>query len=250
MLIKSEAICTAKENSGIGSTPAVILASGLGMRLRSAVSNRPKPMAEINGRPFLEYLVKRLLSSGIEDIIICVSYMKEHIIEYFSKNYKGKVRFSIEKAPLGTGTTLKNAAGLVSGRMFMLYGDSFTPIDYADLLSFHVKNKADITMTLFRGEATHGGRVTLKGKRVVGFMKKGTETGPGLINAGVFVIERRILDRIPDGANSFEKETIPKLLEDKSIVINGYMSELNISIDIGEPDTYKYLQDNPSILEK
>jgi D-glycero-alpha-D-manno-heptose 1-phosphate guanylyltransferase len=76
-------------------TTAVILAASLGTRLRSVVSDRPKPMAEINGKPFLEYLIKRLMSHGTEHMVICVSYMKEQIIDYFSKNYGSYVKFSI-----------------------------------------------------------------------------------------------------------------------------------------------------------
>lgn len=234
----------------IESTPAVILAAGLGTRLRSVLPDKPKPMADVNGKPFLEYLIRRLNSYGITDIVVCVAYMGDQIIGYFSKNRICNIRFSVEESPMGTGGTLKNAESLIGGRFIMLYGDAYTLVDYADLLAFHIKSEADLTLTLFHGAGNKGGRVKLDGDRVIEFVEKGTETSPVLINGGVYIVEPSILDRIPAHKMvSFEKEIIPELLKDESIVVNGYISKSDVSIDIGEPETYNSLLQNTDVLE-
>ena len=234
----------------------MILAAGLGKRLKSVVSDRPKPMAAGEwGKPFLDYLVKRLISHGITDIVICVSFMKESITDYFSKNYKEYVRFSEEDVPLGSGSTLKNAKELIDGRFFLLYGDAYTLVDYRDLLAHHIRNKADITMTLHVGDCSRGGCVKLDGDRIIEFSGD-PRAGQGLKNAGVSVIERSIIDRIPDthdiatGENSFERETIQRLVKEGSAIVDGYTLDSDVSIGVGSPDSYKYLLQNPGLLEK
>jgi NDP-sugar pyrophosphorylase family protein len=237
------------ESNPITDTTVVVLAAGLGTRLRDVVSDRPKPMADMNGRPFLDYVVTRLASFGFGDIVICVGYMKEHIIDYFSKNYQGQVRFSIEGEPQGTGVTLKNAAKAIPGRFIVLNGDSYTIIDYNELLSYHIENKADITIALYEAIGNKG-RVTLDGKRIIEFTEI-SETALGLLSTGVCVMEHSILDRIAENDKSFQIDTIPRLLEDKSIVINGYLPKRNIfTIDMGTPESYKYLLQNTKILEE
>lgn len=228
------------------SMSAVILAGGLGTRLRSVVSDRPKPMAEIGGKPFLEYLVRRLLSQDFADIVLCVSYMKENIIDYFASRYAGNVRFAIEERPLGTAGALRNAEEFLGDKILLLNGDTFTPLDYKRLLTFHDSNRADATMTLARGESSRFGKVKLAGSRVVSFDEKGGSDS-GLVNAGVYVIERDLIMEIPKGKPySIEREFFPSILQEFLIV--GYRVESSF-IDIGEPGSYAYLANNPSFLE-
>ena len=231
---------------------AVILAGGLGTRLKPAVSDRPKPMAEIKGKPFLEYVINRLKANKVRSATLCVSYMKDKIVDYFSKNYGEYVRFSVEETPLGTGGALKNAEKLLPERFLLLNGDTHALVDYQNLLDFHEKNKADVTVVFHQGAGNRGGRAKLAGNRLLEFVEKGVETGPGLVNSGVYVVERSVLAKIPkDVVVSWEKETLPALLGDKSVVVCGYVQKEDPwGIDMGDPQHYDYLQQNVWLLEK
>lgn len=227
-------------------TVAVILAGGLGTRLRSVVSDRPKPMANIAGKPFLDYLVRRLLAFEFHDIVLCVSYMKESIIHYFTENYPKYVRFAIEGEPLGTAGALRNAEGLFDKRILLMNGDTFSRIDYRDMLRFHNSNKADLTMALAEGRSNRFGKVRLEGSKIVGFVEK-SEQETGYVNAGVYILERELINEIPKGkAYSIEKEFIPSLLGRAFLI--GYRFDGQF-IDIGEPESYANLQSNHKILE-
>lgn len=232
-----------------GATP-VILAGGFGTRLRSVVSDRAKPMAEVGGRPFLEYVVRRLISHGFEDIVICASYMREGMIDYFSKKYGKNIIFAIEETPLGSAGALKNAEEFVEDRFLLIHGDTFMPISYDDLISYHIKNKADMTMTLCTMDSNRWGRVRMDGKRIVEFVEKGPETAPGLVNGSISVIEKSVLEEVPKGKIcSLEKELLPKLLKTESFLLNGYTTEIKF-FDMGEPEAYNYLKNNLWLLEK
>ncbi len=224
---------------------AVILAGGLGTRLRSVVSDRPKPMANVGNRPFLQYLVDRLTSSGFSNIIICVSYMKDKIIDYFGR-YDARIRFSVEEEPLGTAGALKNAENLLPEQFIVLNGDSFTPISYSELVSFHKKNDAKVTIALSRSNETRYGRVILEGNKISGFVEKGSTSSSDFVNAGVYAIEKGVLNYIPNGITySLEKELFPELIK-KSVFMLGFDSGVGF-IDMGDPSSYAMLQRDPEV---
>jgi len=228
--------------------PAILLVGGLGTRLRSVVSDRPKPMADIQGKPFLEYLVKRLIDQGFDEIIMCVSYMKENIINYFTTHYDKYVRFAVEDEPLGTAGALRNAERMFSSanKILVLNGDTIVDMDYRDLVSFHDKNQADVTLTLTKGDSAKYGRVKMRDIRIVDFAEKSGEP-TGLISAGVYVIETSALKEIPEKRIfSLEKEFLPSILNTKRVF--GYVIEQSF-VDMGEPATYEYLKKNSELLE-
>jgi D-glycero-alpha-D-manno-heptose 1-phosphate guanylyltransferase len=227
---------------------AVILAGGLGTRLRSVVSDRPKPMADVQGKPFLDYLVRRLLSNDVETIIICVSYMKENIVTYF-ENYGKKVQFSIEKTPLGTGGAIALAAKLLpaSSNSLVLNGDTFLPVDYSEIEKFHIQNDADMTIVLARSSNPEFAGVVIDGtNRIIEFGNSNVHSG--LVNAGVYMVNRRMLDLLePDKEFSLEKDFLPEFVRDGKVY--GFVSD-KMFVDIGTPQSYLALLENGDILKK
>ena len=130
---------------------AFVLAGGLGTRLRSSVSDVPKPMAPVDNKPFLEYLIKFWISQGISKFIISVSYMRDSIINYFGDNYEGiKLEYFIEKDPLGTGGGLIKTAKEQLDTFVVINGDTFFEISLNELKLFKNKTKAEVVIALFK----------------------------------------------------------------------------------------------------
>jgi D-glycero-alpha-D-manno-heptose 1-phosphate guanylyltransferase len=228
-------------------TTAVILAGGLGTRLRSVVSDRPKPMADVSGKPFLEYLIDRLVSRGITKVVICVSYMKENIISHITAKYGDLVSFSVEEQPLGTGGALSLASSLLPESFLVLNGDTFLSLDYDSLEAFHKANDADMTIVLTKPSGALIGNVVLgRSNRIVEFGE--VESESALVNAGVYLMEHKVVDKIERGVPvSLEKQFFPKFVKEANVY--GYVSENNF-IDMGTPKSYFYLLENSDILKK
>ncbi|MCC6346057.1 MAG: nucleotidyltransferase family protein, partial [Nitrospirales bacterium] len=192
---------------------AIILAGGEGTRLREVVSEVPKPMAPVAGKPFLEYLVLQLKQGGIEDIILSTGYKRETVKAYFGTGGKWGVRlsYSEEESPLGTGGALRKAATLLdapgAGPVLVLNGDSFLEIDLRAMVAFHAGKNARATMGLvFMEDTSRYGRVEIDGEgRVLAFAEKSAGS-PGRINGGVYVFNRGGLASIPEGKVSLENE--------------------------------------------
>lgn len=230
---------------------ALILAGGAGTRLRSVLGdNLNKPMAPIAEKPFLEYLVMRLQKQHIEDIILCVGYKADLIQSYFGQGDRWGVRltYSCETAFLGTGGAVKLAEDLVRGDEFVvLNGDSFFDINLGELVSFHHEAGATATLALARVDnAQRFGAVCLDDTyRITGFVEKDTTARAHLINGGVYVLTREVLDMIPRGrVCSLEREVFPALIarDLRGRPFSGFF------IDIGVPADYERLQADPSPL--
>ena len=131
-----------------GAPVAVVLAGGLGKRLRSVLPDQPKPMAPIRGRPFLEYLLDYWQGQGIRDFHLCVGYRHQAITSYF-KDRHTKITFHIEDQPLGTAGALLNCASHLEDQpTLLLNGDTWFPVPLADLISAHQASKASWTLAL------------------------------------------------------------------------------------------------------
>jgi NDP-sugar pyrophosphorylase family protein len=233
---------------------AVILAGGLGTRLRSVVSDRPKPMAQVGGRPFLEYLIERVRDAGCEEVILSVGYRHEQIVAHFGDGagFGVPVRYAVEETPLGTGGALKNAEPWLRGRFFGLNGDTFCDFDPRSLLDAHEayleSEPACLgTLALLKdADSSAYGQVMLDERgRIVAFREK-TECVRApragdrvpLVSAGVYVLERAILERIPAGrAVSLEREVFPGVTGDTGALF-GFVAEGSF-IDIGTPEGYR-----------
>lgn len=228
---------------------AVILAGGFGTRLQSVVNDLPKPMAPVGGKPFLEYLIAQLVSWDIRDIILSVGYKADVIESYFrdGDRWGVKIRYSREAEPLGTGGALREVCRSIDGATFVLMnGDSFADLDLRGLADFHLRHPSLVTLGLVHHpEISRYGVVKIgEDGRIVSFAEK-TGGREGLINSGVYVIQRRLLARIPGGNVSFEREILPGLVP---LGIYG-KQEKSFFIDIGVPEDYLYICKHPDLLK-
>ena len=176
---------------------AIILAGGFGTRLQQVVSELPKSLAQVNNRPFIEYLLNYLRGQGITKFILSVGYKKEDIQSHLHDQFKNiPVEYAVEEEPLGTGGGIKNALKMVEGKSaFVLNGDSMFRLGLSALSQLHTDANADITLALRYLEDTERfGSVKIDDqKRISGFSEKGIESGPGYINGGIYLINKSYL---------------------------------------------------------
>ena len=216
--------------------PAVILAGGFGTRLREIISDRPKPMALINDRPFLEYLLAFLYKSeAVSHLVISVGHRHEQITSYFGNSYSNvPITYSIEGSPLGTGGAVLMAADKITNENFFLFnGDTMFTIDFDRLLTEHHSLGADITIALkpMRKFDRYGTVVCSNGK-ITGFEEK-RKVEEGLINGGVYIIRKVILNAL----------SLPPVFSLEKDLLQAYVGKLKMAgvvfedyfIDIGIP---------------
>ncbi len=231
---------------------AILLAGGLGRRLRSVVSDRPKPMALIEDRPFMEYVVHELSRHGITDIIFAVGYKGSMVEDYFGDGSRflapdGKrltIRYAYEKELLGTAGAIKNAGRLVSEEsFFVLNADTFYQIDYSRLVHMQEEKNLDLALVLREvPDVSRYGQAILKDGILEGFNEKTTEARPGTINGGVYRMRRELLEEIPEGKVSLENDMIPKWLSGGRH-LGGFVND-GYFIDIGVPEDYfRFMED-------
>lgn len=193
---------------------AIILAGGLGTRLRPTIGDLPKPMAAVAGRPFLSYLLDYLESQGIRRVILSVGYRFEVITSFFGHQYGSiRITYAVEDEPLGTGGAIANALAFAeSPSVFVLNGDTFLKLDYCAMARLAVDDASQsfrLAVALREVEDTgRYGRAILSGRHVQGFESLGTKE-PGLINAGVYLMSTRLFADFPVPRRfSFEREFI------------------------------------------
>jgi NDP-sugar pyrophosphorylase family protein len=227
----------------LGNVRAFILCGGQGTRLRSVVADRPKSMALISETPFLQLLLERLGYQGVHDVVLGTGYMAEKIERYFGdgKQFALRIRYSREHEPRGTGGALKLAEPLISDPVLVLNGDSYVEWDLVPVLELFKTKDADLVIVLQAvADVTRYGSVALdQDGRVTQFVEKGVAAGPGLINAGVYLLRKQIVRGLPAGtAISLETEVFPRLLDRRvyGLVCTG------LFIDIGIPDDLRRAQ--------
>lgn len=220
-------------------TEAIILAGGLGTRIRSVVPDLPKVLAEVSGRPFIEYLLDLLIKNGINRVIIAAGYKNEMILEHFQNGYKGlELDFSIEEKSLGTGGAILNSLSKVkdSQKILILNGDSY--VDF-DIQNFNINSDLSICYVEVEDISRYGSLDVDNGylKR---FIEKGAK-GKGFINAGIYILDKSIFVNYELGKSfSFEKDFIPDFLKHNNINVEKLSSSL--FIDIGTPQDFKKAQ--------
>jgi NDP-sugar pyrophosphorylase family protein len=229
---------------------ALILAGGLGKRLRAAYANGPKSLAPVAGRPFLDYLMRWLQVSGFSDVVLCVGYKTEQILERYQdgRRWNLRISYSVEKEPLGTAGAIKNAEALLQGDAFLvLNGDSFTDVSLRELVQFHRRRRAVATLALAPApDDSRYGFVNMNASgEILGFLEKnspgvvGDGRGRSWINGGVYAFQRELLGLISRGRPvSLETEIFPRLVGQQfyGFPTNGYF------IDIGVPADYRRAQ--------
>jgi D-glycero-alpha-D-manno-heptose 1-phosphate guanylyltransferase len=220
---------------------AIILAGGLGTRLKGTVPNLPKPMAPIRDRPFLEHQMDYWIKQGINRFILSVGYLKELIIEHFGNTYKGiPIEYAIEYEPLGTGGGLLLAEKGLTEPYLVLNGDTFIEVDLENLCEFHLERKSEWTFSLFRTsqfERYMGMDVSPNGEILS--LKSELNKSSSLANGGVYLIEPSVLGSLAFKAGdkaSLEDELLPNFISNGGVL---YGKECKGKfIDIGVPEDY------------
>lgn len=235
-----------------GTREAMILAGGLGSRLRAVVADRPKPMADVAGRPFITFLLDHLLRYGFRRAILCVGYMGEYVRPVLGDRYGTmELIYSFEQTALGTGGALRNAAALVrADDVLAMNGDSFCDVDLHALSRTHHACQAVATIAVLqRSNRRQSGAVTLDPSgQVIAFESRPSVPTPGLINAGIYVLRRDVLDLMPPDRNvSLEEEIFPALAARR--VLFGWQVEGRF-IDIGTPESYDAAQAFPDMASR
>lgn len=218
---------------------AVILAGGLGTRLRPAVSDRPKVLAEVHGKYFLTFLLDYLIKAGFEDAVLCTGYRGEQIQTALGEGC-GTLRlvYSQETSPLGTAGALRLALPFFkSDTVLVMNGDSVCYADMAAFGTLHEERKAEASLLLTRvNDVQRFGQVVADNEgHILRFEEKNNHSGPGWINAGIYLIKKKLIEEIPQSIPvSLEKEVFPSWIGKK---FYGFQSEGRF-IDIGTPESY------------
>ena len=247
---------------------AILLCGGMGTRLRSVVSDRPKPMADICGKPFLQYLLEMLRDKGITEVIFALGYMGEMIEEYFQDGsaFGLKIAYSYEEEPLGTGGAIRNALPkILEEEVLVLNADTYFPMDYQGLLRFHQENDGDFSLATraiedisrygavrrdpagrilaWNEKLGDGGQQPGEGSKqpIEGNAQQAASASPkslsGEINGGIYVMKKSLIAEIPEGKHSLEQDCIPKWLSEGKRIFglpfHGYF------MDIGIPEDYQ-----------
>ncbi|MBL6996797.1 nucleotidyltransferase family protein [Desulfobacula sp.] len=225
--------------ASISKLTGVILAGGLGTRLRDTLPDRPKVMGEINGRPFISFLLDQLYDAKIKKVVLCTGYMAKFVESLLGDTYKDlEIIYSMEHKPLGTGGALKLAGQYLDGdSALVMNGDSFVECDVQRLLSWHVKKKASVSIVLACVDnVSRFGSIKINtGNEVTRFVEKGNVSDAGLINAGVYLMQPEAVDAIPcEKPFSLEKQYFPSLVGSG---LYGYQTSGRF-IDIGTPESF------------
>ena len=219
---------------------AIILAGGFGTRLKTVVSNVPKPMAPICGMPFLEILLRSLKTKGIDRVVLSVGYMAEKIISYFGDCYQGvEIIYEQEDAPLGTGGAIRRAlTRCKSDHVFIFNGDTYADLEVEALEAQWQRDKNPIIVAREVDDVTRFGLIELNGTRVAGFAEKSGE-GAGVINAGCYVFPRPLLEKMTRDSFSLESDFLMKAvtLQHFDVFITS-----GAFIDIGIPEEFERAQ--------
>lgn len=218
---------------------AIILAGGLGSRLHSVVSNRPKCLATIHGRPFLSYLLDQLAQAGVSEAILSTGHMAEQVEATFGVDHGPMtLRYSREDRPLGTGGAVRHALGLCQHEhLLVINGDSFFDFDWCDFFGWFDPATMELGMGLaWIEDCRRYGQVEITADgHVLRFQEK-SETAPaGWINAGIYLINKKLLADFPSTeAFSLERDFFPAQIG-HGFYARGYHGKF---IDIGTPESY------------
>lgn len=228
---------------GPGVNRVMILAGGEGVKMRPFTYEMPKCMIPVKGKPLLEHIIQLVRDQGIKEIILSIDYLGEKIRDYFGDGSKlgVKINYIEANSPTGTAQPLLKAKNLVGKEPFiLLHGDVLADINLLDLFDFHQSHKDLITIALTSvADPSAYGAVKLQGDKIVDFQEKigkGPEVSR-LINAGIYVINPKLIDYIPKTPKSFlEKDVLPQLV--KKGHVHGYVFD-GLWFDVSTPEVYE-----------
>lgn len=222
----------------------MLLVGGLGTRLRSVVPSAPKPLAAVGGQSFLELLVRQLRNQGITNLVMCTGYLGEQVQSEFGdgRSWGVAIEYSQEMAPLGTAGAVKLAQAYLQDvpEFLVMNGDSFLEIDFDQLTRFHRGRGGLASMAVLQVDnAARYGTVKMEAQgRVIGFSEKTGCEDSGVVNGGVYVFNRAVLESIPEGPASLERDVFPRILHRGVYALK----QLGMFIDIGTPEDYARAQ--------
>ncbi|HLG24762.1 MAG TPA: sugar phosphate nucleotidyltransferase [Candidatus Nanoarchaeia archaeon] len=195
---------------------AVLLVGGLGTRLRPLTTSTPKALLPVHGKPITEHIFDLLKKYGIRDVILCVGYLKEKIIDHFGdgSRFGMNVTYIEEDEPLGTAGPLRLAKKYLNESFIVSNGDELKDVNIARMFRLHKRKGALGTIALTTvDEPSNYGVARLDGSRIIEFVEKPKNPPSNLINAGFYILEPEIIDMIPKGFSMLEKDVFPKLAE-------------------------------------
>lgn len=220
---------------------AIVLAGGFGTRLKQVVPDLPKPMAPVAGRPFLEILLMSLSRKGFHRIVLSLGHMADTVVAHFGDNFAGmELVYEIEQIPLGTGGAVRQAMErCINDHSFVFNGDTYLDLEVSDIETHWRKHHTPIIVACKVPDTARYGSLATADGRVLGFIEKGV-AGPGLINAGCYILPADLLDTFPLGLPfSLEADFLAKVVPSQRFdlfVSNGHF------IDIGIPEDYARAQ--------
>ena len=225
---------------------AVILAGGLGTRLRAVTENRiPKPMVPVNGRPFLHHLLLYLKDNNITDVLLLVGHLHHVIVEYFgSGDWLGmNIEYSIEKEPMGTGGAVRLAIPKIKGDFILMYGDDYTPYPIEEMYDAFIRSGKMGMITVYSGDNTDVPR-NVRTERdgdiilVKEYCKKEVHDGMNGVEAGMSFFHWDVLSMLDREKFSFEEYIFPRLIQDNELA--AFLTEKRF-YDMGTPERLKII---------
>jgi D-glycero-alpha-D-manno-heptose 1-phosphate guanylyltransferase len=216
---------------------AIVLAGGLGTRLRQVVPEGPKSMAPVGGRPFLEILLALLARKGFHRVVLSLGYQAQNVVRHFNGQYAGmELVHEIEPRPLGTGGAVVAALKrCITDHLFVLNGDTYLDLEAAAIENHWQNHQHPIIVAREVADTSRYGQLRTSNAGILGFSPQGRQ-GPGLINAGCYVLPKDIFDQSPSGsAFSLESDWLPKALLQRRFDV--FVSR-GLFIDIGIPEDY------------
>lgn len=213
--------------AGINIKQAVILAGGIGRRLRPITLKIPKPMVLVNNHPFLEYLIKLLKENGITEIVLLLGYLPEKVSNHFGngKNFGISIKYSIGDISLETGTRIKNAENMLDSHFLLMYCDNYWPLKLKNLEDFYNKHNTFASITVYENKdnSTKNNIYVDGNSYVTKYDRTRQDKNLNGVDIGFFIINKKIMELMPKHNFSFEQEILPKLIEKKQLC--GFMTQ-------------------------
>lgn len=225
---------------------AVILAGGRGERLKPFTNNNPKPMILTNGKPFLEHLIELLKENKIKEVVILIGYLGEKIENYFGDGSKLGIKIKYSYTPFEnergeeneSGIRLKNAEHLLDEHFLLMYCDNYWPLKLEKLEEFCNNHKTDILTTIYsnKDNSTKNNVLVDESEYVIKYDRSRQEAGLNGVDIGFFIINKKVLDLLPNHNSHFEKDILPQLIFKKQV--SGYLTDHKY-YSIGDPERVK-----------
>ncbi len=206
---------------------AVILAGSVGVRLRPLTYTTPKPMVLLNNRPYLEYLIELLNQNGISEVVLLLGYLYEKIVDHFGdgSDYGVNIKYSIGDVSFETGKRIKDAENFIQDHFLLMYCDNYWPLNLEKLMDFHNKKQTTATVTVYTNKdgITRNNIYVDENGYVVKYDKSRKDKNLNGVEIGFFILDKKVLELMPDNNFSFEKVVLPQLIEKHQL--SGYLTD-------------------------